>query len=231
MLAGILVGSLLTGGAVLAKNASELIEVGYSDIKIFMDGEEVQPKDANGQPVEPFIYNGTTYLPVRAVGQAIGKEVTWDGVEKVIYLGAKLGQVENWLDVCGPYQYEGGTEYRLTDNKYFTMSGQKYTNGFVFEKITIGDDCRWALFNLNGKYKQLTFTVGHIDDTPAANAKLNVYLDGIIAYTKKLKYDDVAQKITIPLNNALQMKITVGNGPSNNMHYDPSYGFSEGKFE
>lgn len=71
MLAGILVGSLLTGGAFLAKNASELIEVGYSDIKIFMDGEEVQPKDANGQPVEPFIYNGTTYLPVRAVGQAI----------------------------------------------------------------------------------------------------------------------------------------------------------------
>ena len=48
----------------------------YDNIKIFMDGEEVTPKDGNGQSVEPFIYNGTTYLPVRAVSNAIGKEVS-----------------------------------------------------------------------------------------------------------------------------------------------------------
>ncbi len=93
----------------------------YDNIKIFMDGEEVTPKDGNGQSVGSFIYNGTTYLPVRAVSNAIGKEVSWDGIEKVIYLGAKPGNVENWLNECGPYQYARGEEYRLTDNKYFTM--------------------------------------------------------------------------------------------------------------
>ena len=221
--AGALTAALLTGGIAYAKSGSEMVEIAYSNIKIFLDGEQLQPKDANGQSVEPFIYNGTTYLPVRAVGQAFGKEVNWDGVEKVVYLGAKPGNVENWLDVCGPYQYsQHGKEYRLSDNKYFTMSGQKYTNGFVLENYYGEQE---ALFNLNGKYDSVSFTVGHIDGSQSYNSTLNVYLDGIIAYTKELKYDDVAQKVTVPLKKALQMKIEI-TGKDN-----PHWGFSEGQFE
>lgn len=193
-----------------------------------MDGELVDPKDANGQTVEPFIYNGTTYLPVRAVGSAIGKEVNWDGVEKVVYLGAKPGNVENWLDVCGPYQYKNGKEYRLTDNKYFTMSGKKYTNGFVLSRSGRESDYAEALFNLNGQYKTLSFTVGHIDGATDYDATVNIYLDGIIAYTAEIGYDDVAKKITVPLENALQMKIELKTG---NYYNTSSYGFSEGEFE
>lgn len=227
VLIGLLVGSTVAGGLVFAKSGTESIEAVYDNIKIVVDGEEIQPKDANGQPVEPFIYNGTTYLPVRSVGMAMGKDVNWDGVEKVVYLGSKPGSTESWLDVCGPYQYSHGEEYRLIDNKYFNMSGKKYTNGFVLNDIgRYSHGARWALFNLNGKYKSLTVTVGHIDNARAENATLNIYLDGIIAYTKELKYDDVARPITIPLNNALQMKLEVnGHGGLT------SYGFSEGKFE
>ena len=232
MIIGVLIGSVIAGGTVYAKSGTESIQVMYDNIKIFMDGEEVTPKDGNGQSVEPFIYNGTTYLPVRAVSNAIGKEVSWDGVEKVIYLGAKPGNVENWLNECGPYQYARGEEYRLTDNKYFTMSGKKYTNGFVLKDIIAepagNGSCGWALFNLNGKYDSLTFTVGHIDESPATNVTMNVYLDGIIAYTKELKYDDVASKVTIPLNRALQMKIDLCDGE---WGHRPSYGFSEGEFK
>lgn len=229
VIAGLLIGSTIAGGSVWAATGMQTIDVSFDNIKIFMDGEQIDPKDATGQTVEPFIYNGTTYLPVRAVGNAIGKEVSWDGVNKVVYLGAKPGDVENWLNVCGPYQYGGGDEYRLEDNKYFEMSGKKYTNGFVLKDITSKDDDRWALFNLDGKYNSLTFTVGHIDGKAAANAKMNIYLDGVIAYTKELKYDDVAQKVTIPLNGALQMKITVGNGGYD--YGNSHWGFSEGKFE
>lgn len=225
IISGILIGALCTGGAVFAKSAVENIEVAYDNIKIYMDGELVDPRDANGQKVEPFIYNGTTYLPVRAVGAAIGKEVSWDGVEKVVYLGAKPGNVENWLNVCGPYQYKGGEEFKLVDNKYFTMSGQKYTNGFT---LMPRDKQSEALFNLNGKYNKLSFTVGHIDDTSNYDATLNIYLDGIIAYTKEIKYDDVAQNVSIPLNGALQMKVEV---VANVIASSLKCGFSEGKFE
>ena len=54
------------------------LEATYSGIRITLDGREVDPKDANGAAVEPFAVDGTTYLPVRAVADALGLEVTWD---------------------------------------------------------------------------------------------------------------------------------------------------------
>ena len=228
-LVGMLIGATAVGGTVLATTGTKTIEVAYNNIKICMDGEMIEPKDANGQTVEPFIYNGTTYLPVRAVGNAIGKDVSWDGVEKVVYLGAKPGDAENWLNVCAPYQYKGGEEYKLTENKYFTMSGKKYTNGYTLYLWNPYQTAE-ALYNIDGKYNSLSFTVGHIDNTTRANAKLNIYLDGIIAYEKELNYDDVAQKVTVPLNGALQMKIELTSDEPGNT-YDIYYGISEGKFE
>lgn len=226
LIAGVLIGSVVAGGSVFAAANYKTIDVLFDNIKIVIDGEEIEAKDANGTKVEPFVYNGTTYLPVRAVGNAIGKEVSWDGVEKVVYLGAKPGNTENWLDVCGPYQYTRGEEYTLEENKYFTMSGKKYTNGFTLR--TDYNKKAEALFNLDGRYKSLTFTVGHIDGTSNSNRTLNIYLDGIIAYTAELKYDDVVRKITVPLNNALQMKIALEpDGPNSST---PRYGFSEGIF-
>jgi hypothetical protein len=60
----------------------------FSNIKIFIDGELADPKDVNGVTVEPFIVNGTTYLPVRAISEALGYEVNWDGETKSVYVGA-----------------------------------------------------------------------------------------------------------------------------------------------
>ena len=37
---------------------------------------------------EPFIYDGTTYLPVRAVGEAVGKTVGWDGKTNTVTLSS-----------------------------------------------------------------------------------------------------------------------------------------------
>lgn len=53
----------------------------FRDIKIVVDGKEVSTS------AEPFIYNGTTYLPIRAVGEAVGKEVTWNAGTNTVYLG------------------------------------------------------------------------------------------------------------------------------------------------
>lgn len=61
----------------------------YENIKILIDGEEYTPKDANGNVIEPFIYNGTTYLPVRGIANAFDVDVDWDGATASIYLGKK----------------------------------------------------------------------------------------------------------------------------------------------
>ena len=224
-IAFILVGITLVCGTAIATGArrTETIDATYDNIKIVVDGLTIDPEDANGNKVEPFIYNGTTYLPVRAVGEAFGKQVSWDGVEKIVYLGPKPGEIQNWFSQCMPYQYTKGEEFKLENNKTFTMSGKKYTNGFILT----GDDGS-ALFNLDGRYNSVTFTHGHVDNRGYDTRTMNIYLDGNIVYTQEVKFDDIAKQITLPLNGALQMKIEVIGGYS----ADPfRWGFADGHFE
>ena len=75
--------------------ASVEVTAVYNDIKIKVDGAEVTPKDVNGNIVEPFIIDGTTYLPVRALANALGQEVDWDQVTSTVYIGEKPYRVNS----------------------------------------------------------------------------------------------------------------------------------------
>lgn len=61
----------------------------YNDIKITLDGQAITPLDANGNSVEPFIIDGTTYLPVRGIASALGLDVNWDQTSKTVQLSTE----------------------------------------------------------------------------------------------------------------------------------------------
>ena len=61
----------------------------FTGVRIFVDGRELQPIDVKGNEVEAFIYEGTTYVPLRAVGEALGAEVSWDKESKTVYLNTE----------------------------------------------------------------------------------------------------------------------------------------------
>ncbi len=56
------------------------------DFTVVIDGEERTFKDVNGNVVYPMLYEGTTYLPVRAIGEIMGKTVYWYEDDKRIEL-------------------------------------------------------------------------------------------------------------------------------------------------
>lgn len=58
-------------------------------VKIVIDGVLIDPRDANGKSVPPFIKDGTTYLPVRAVGEAFNKNVEWDGDNRRVIITSR----------------------------------------------------------------------------------------------------------------------------------------------
>ena len=91
---GFLSASLLVTGIGYAANTTTLYDVLVEGVKIVVDGQKINPTDANGNSVEPIIYNGTTYLPVRAVANALGKAVYWDGPNYTVYLGDMDGKLE-----------------------------------------------------------------------------------------------------------------------------------------
>ena len=68
----------------------EKVDINYRKIKIVLDGEEITPCDGLGNTVEPFIMSstGTTYLPLRAVSQALGLYVHWDEPTNTVNLSS-----------------------------------------------------------------------------------------------------------------------------------------------
>jgi hypothetical protein len=82
-----IVFSLITGAAAASRTIQATLL--YRDIKIEIDGGEIMPRDAAGNIVEPFIIDGTTYLPVRAVAEALGMEVGWDDATSTVRLISK----------------------------------------------------------------------------------------------------------------------------------------------
>lgn len=63
------------------------IEATYDVLMVYVDGNVIMPKDANGKLAMPFTSNGTTYLPARAIAEALGREVSWDDTSKSIFIG------------------------------------------------------------------------------------------------------------------------------------------------
>jgi len=69
-----------------AESAKRNIDVVYTNVQLVINGRIIVPKDVTGAVVEPFIYEGTTYLPVRAVSEALGKTVEWDSDTRTVYV-------------------------------------------------------------------------------------------------------------------------------------------------
>ncbi|MCL2388194.1 MAG: copper amine oxidase N-terminal domain-containing protein [Defluviitaleaceae bacterium] len=81
----LLLMAFATGAYAAARTQS--ISVTYNNIRLVINGTHVIPRDAQGNVVEPFIFGGTTFLPVRAVAEALGEEVRWDGNTQTVYIG------------------------------------------------------------------------------------------------------------------------------------------------
>lgn len=58
----------------------------FRDIKLMVNGELVEVTDSTGAKIEPFIINGTTYLPVGNVAKMVGYDVKWDGETSTVIL-------------------------------------------------------------------------------------------------------------------------------------------------
>ena len=75
-----------------AAMASKNIDV-YTGVRIFVDGKELLPIDVDGNDVEAFIYEGTTYVPLRAVSEALDSYVSWNKDTKTVYINSDNSDV------------------------------------------------------------------------------------------------------------------------------------------
>lgn len=91
LLSGLLVGALcctsMFVGVFAANNVESISALLNYGITIKYNGVNQEFTDATGARVYPISFNGTTYLPVRAVSNLVGLPVEWNGAENTVYLG------------------------------------------------------------------------------------------------------------------------------------------------
>lgn len=135
MVVGFLAAIIFTGTMAYAATGEQGAKIFYNNIKIFIDGAQYVAKDVNGKVIEPFTMNGTTYLPVRAIATAFGKDVIWDGKTASVFLGKKdQNQPDHYLDRIQYSYFASGYER----NKFYKINGtitdylkNDYTNGIL----------------------------------------------------------------------------------------------------
>lgn len=208
-LAGLMSAFLLMGAVnpAFAAMVGKTIQV-FTGVNIYIDDVKLDPKDANGNPVEAFIYNGTTYLPVRAVGEAVGKTVQWDGATSSVYLG-KHSSSE-------PAVY-------LSELDYFSGTSDSNFNTAASEQDNLGNTHYYCItgpfdrtYKLNGQYSAMTGTLYQTYEnrsyTIRQNSCLEIYGDGRLLHTVNFPKNTTGfepSDFTINLTGVLELQVVL----------------------
>ncbi len=143
-LAALLIGST----TITALAASGAITIEVSPISVLVDGEVFQPKDAKGNDVMVFTYNGTTYAPLRALAEAYGLEVGYDGERNIATVNSRPTQTQTPIADNG---YAGFEKQWTVKEKPVTNYGDEK----IFTVTYSGDLSRsefktwWKSYNLS----------------------------------------------------------------------------------
>ena len=146
--AGALTALLISSTAVTALAASGAIRIEVSPISVLVDGEVFQPKDAKGNDVMVFTYNGTTYAPLRALAEAYGLEVGYDGERHIATVSKQPTQTQPPIADTG---YAGFEKQWTVKEKPVT----NYGNEKIFTVTYSGDLSRgefkawWKSYDLS----------------------------------------------------------------------------------
>lgn len=115
----LLVGLVGTAAATVGKRS---IEVDYKNLVVEFDYSTIDLTDVNGNPVEPFAYNGTTYVPVRAIATALGYDVSYREINGTGYIGLEP-PVPKFCALTKDYPFTGVPRLDgIVGNNAFQMS-------------------------------------------------------------------------------------------------------------
>ena len=198
----------LAVGASAAANRKQIVAYENYAIAIKLDGEVQTPTDANGKRVYPISYQGTTYLPIRAVAKMLGIGVDWEQATQTVLLGDPAEGVD-LVENFQPYYKTSGDSrnYQTADKKSKEISGKTYSHWAQVHMWGESDKGHLSnlSYNIDGKYKTLTFKYYCSKDTVLRVLGDNDSLLGEVT----IKGGQVAQTLTVDLLGTSQLTFQV----------------------
>ncbi len=156
---------LIYGISVQATSLGKNLDILYNNIKIQLNGNEFVPKTESGDEIEPFINNGTTYLPVRGIAKGFNLDVSWIPEKSTVKLETKQNQYLDELqftsyetESCQAYLAKNKTENSEHGLKYYFRAnsighGVNSEQSSAIQKIT---------YNVPKGSQKLKFTISNV---------------------------------------------------------------------
>ena len=210
---------------------NQALTVTYNDIKIKVNGQYFTPKDVNGRVVEPFIYQGTTYLPVRGVSQAVGYQVSWDQATQTVSLSnggnssynnpttpsvPSTPVSTNLVDTLQPFSYTDDywfDTYPSTGSESVVMGGISYKNALQMDGIQRNNN--YVSYNLSGSYTSLGGMVGIVDGSGGNMSKpdgpqvVSIYGDGTLLKSIELPLGGLPVTFSVNFSGVSELKFEI----------------------
>ena len=165
-----------------ASTLSKTAQLVYNEIKITLNGNAVTLTDANGSAVEPFIMDGTIYLPLRAVSSSLGLGVSWDYTTKTAALTTASDIISAPDAIFSTTTETNGLQGRLMYAKGIVQSSAMSNDTnllFVFTDkgmLTLANPLKlpsWDKIAIGGTY---TFTFLYYGNSPAPIIPVGLFL-------------------------------------------------------
>lgn len=194
----------------------------FQKYQLYLNGKSI---NANAEESIAKI-NDKLFFSQDILEQIVGEKLKEDKEKRVVYLGKYPEKYVDFLSVCEPFNISDGNAIEIGSEKPFKIRSRMYSEGLRLN-ADFYDTPRSVEFNLAGKYAELSFNVGHIDETFTKNKfYLKIYLDNSNEVHQTLEFDanvDIDYTYSIPLNYTknLKMEWTCDDTEAN---YKASYG-------
>lgn len=175
----------------------------YTGVNVYVDDVKIEPQDEHGNPVEVFSYNGTTYLPVRALSKAFGKPIQWEGKTTSVYVGKHSGDKPAvWLENMDYFDSENEPLKAAKDMK--DNLGNTYEHAL---KARAGD--AYTVYKLNGQYSAISGTLFKTYENRSNGmvASLKIYGDDELLYSASITSGEDPVEFRVDLTGVLELKI------------------------
>lgn len=105
------VATIVVAGTASGVGVWDSIDVLKNDIRVVVDGNVVT--------ADNFLYNDTTYLPLRAVSNALGENVEYDEIDNTAYIGERINKDTMKSKYTPPNELQDGVLTICKDGEYF----------------------------------------------------------------------------------------------------------------
>ena len=178
----------------------------FTGAAVYIDDVKLNPVDANGRPVEIITYNGTTYLPVRAISTALNKPIVWEGSNNGVYIGRHDSTLPtaNLIDL--PMFYGRWDDAVVNGSRMAVDNTNTSYTTYVREN---GAECAYLL---NQKYARVKGRISlhqNSKDNPNGT-QLFVYADDRLLYqSRMMTKGELPENFIIDLTGVFELRMEV----------------------